>query len=227
MEEIQLIRRFRSDVAAWEGDVRAAARGALLARAQDTSARRRPQRLLSIPRKRRFAVLAASVALVAMTAASAFALYGSHFDPDLLTPSEESFEAQLTRTLNGKVWTVGSTTNASGQRCIELRAPAGWRSGSCPPAAALSARAIVPTYGEVGSVAIMYGFAAPEVERLALIRADCSVETLPVSDDGLFMAVDEASVASPWKLQAFNQADKSIATRVLEGAGTGRPTLPC
>jgi hypothetical protein len=46
-------------------------------------------------------------------------------------------------------------------------------------------------------VRFLYGTAAPTVKTIKLVRADCSVQTLDVAADGVFLSIDSPSAASP------------------------------
>ena len=114
-----------------------------------------------------------------------------------LVPDPASFRPSVEQRHAGQTWTAGLAANGR-ETCVELRSPSGQRSGSCYTASDLTVLGPIRAYsGGIGDVRFLYGTAAPTVKTIKLVRADCSVQTLDVAADGVFLSIDSPSAASP------------------------------
>lgn len=136
-----------------------------------------------------------------------------------------TFRVALRQTVNGEVWTVGRISNNLSEVCYQLNAPAGWRVRSCLPATYDFARQpVVTETSGTADVSILVGIAAPQVERVRLVRADCSVRDLAPAADGLFMSVSPATSPAPYSVRAFDRAGAQIVARGLTERGLPAPS---
>jgi hypothetical protein len=138
-------------------------------------------------------------------------------DPSL--PSEASFRPSVEERHAGQTWTAGLATNGP-ETCVELRSPSGQRSGSCYSASDLTVLGPIRAYsGGIGDVRFLYGTAAPTVKTLKVVRSDCSVQTLDVAPDGVFLSIDSSSAPSPFALRGYDAAGSLVNSNVLHGSG--------
>jgi hypothetical protein len=138
-------------------------------------------------------------------------------------PEAASFRPSVEERHAGQTWTAGLATNGP-ETCVELRSPSGQRSGSCYSASDLAVLGPIRAYsGGIGDVRFLYGTAAPTVKTLKLVRSDCSVQTLDVAPNGVFLNIDASSAASPYKVSALAPSGDLIASTVLRGRGVGSP----
>lgn len=143
-------------------------------------------------------------------------------------PPVGSFVLAVEQVVDGKTWALGRSRYANGDGCLELRSPTGWRAASCLSPSLMFARG--PIYAETGGagpVSFIQGAVTSGIERLELVRADCSTQRLPVSAAGLFLSVTPASTAGPWQLRGYDRRGNLLATHTLEGRGAASPSGAC
>ncbi len=139
-------------------------------------------------------------------------------------PSPSTFVLAVEQAVDGRTWALGRSVNARGEKCLELRAPAGWRSGTCLTASQESSAGPISAYtGGVPGISFLHGVVSPAITKLELVRADCSRQPVALSTDGLFLLVTPASAASPWQLRGLGSTGELVSTHVLGGRGAGNP----
>ena len=147
--------------------------------------------------------------------AGASAGFGSS-SPLNRTFDEDSLTTAVRATLNGEAWTVSRISNNLGETCYQLAAPTGKVRSCLPLSHDLAHQGVaVETIG-TPATSVVVGFAAPRVERVELVRADCSVQRLPLSN-GMFFTVRASSGAAPHKVVAFDgQGSRLTASRLTD-----------
>ncbi len=165
--------------------------------------------------------VALGIALFLLTGAAVAATQVPWYE--LLRPSEEAFFEELRTTVDGKTWILGRNVNARGDLCLEIVTPYGWRSASCRPMESRPDPIVVAGYGGTGPEFILDGYVSKKVERLMMVRVDCSVEELPISKSGLFFSVVAGADASPLRLEGFDGSGRPVATYMMgQGLVMGR-----
>lgn len=140
-----------------------------------------------------------------------------------LVPDAASFRPSVQDRYAGQTWLAGLSTNGP-ETCVELRFPGGQRSASCYAPSDLAILGQIRAYtGGLGDVRFLYGTAAPTVETIKLVRADCSVQTLDVAGNGVFLSIYSPSAPAPHKVSGIAVSGDVIASQVLLGRGVGSP----
>lgn len=136
-----------------------------------------------------------------------------------LLGADAPFSATSTATFGGKIWTIGRKSGAEA-RCIELRSPDGWSSLSCP-AVVHAGKPILVETGGAGNTRFLYGDVLGAATKVRLVRADCSVEELPVSQEGTFFTVYDAATPSPYEAVAVGGGGRELSSFVVVGRDSG------
>jgi hypothetical protein len=137
-------------------------------------------------------------------------------DPSV--PSETSFRPSVEERHAGQTWTAGLATNGP-ETCVELRSPSGQRSGSCYSASDLAILGPIRAYnGGMRDVRFLYGTVDSSVKSLKLVLADCSVQTLDVAPNGVFLSIDSSSAPAPFAVRGYDAEGSLVSSKVLHGS---------
>jgi hypothetical protein len=105
-----------------------------------------------------------------------------------------TFVPVVTARVGETTWAVGAFDNPLGERCVELRAPSGWRAVNCPPLDEPDAGGMSVTWGGT-DVAYVYGVTRGDVARVQIVTDDCERHDA-VAAAGVFLSA-AAFVAAP------------------------------
>jgi len=139
-------------------------------------------------------------------------------------PLKTTFVGRAVAELDGRKWVLGRSLNAAGERCLELRSPSGWRSGTCLSESQEFAQGPILAYtGGAGEVSFLHGMVSSGIERVEIVNADCSRQALDLSSDGFFVDVVSGSVPAPWQIRGLDSDGEIVSVKTLRGRGAESP----
>jgi hypothetical protein len=131
----------------------------------------------------------------------------------------QALAPQVQHVLDGEAWGAAKYTNDLGESCVEIRSPAGWRSGRCAPAG----RVPEVTVGGTTTHTYVYGVVPSAVNAVEIIADDCSVVRAKVRD-GVVLHVTSADRSAPAivRTEGTGQVNRTVRLDGLKaGAAAG------
>jgi hypothetical protein len=174
-------------------------------------------------RNRRALVAVATATVFAALLVAPFGIGSSLLDlvRDPSVPSETSFRSSVEERYAGQTWSAGLSTNGP-ETCVELRSPRGQRSASCYAPSDLAILGPIRAYnGGMGEVRFVYGTVDDSMKTLKLVGSDCSVKTLNVASNGVFLSIESPSAPAPFAVRGYDAEGSLVGSKVFHGASTG------